>query len=299
MGMTRRRAAPRRKPWLAGIAGLFALIVAIGCASGARQARLSGGVAFPPDSPAHKSFVARPGVGYVDAYMRFGPDLADDVIIFVDQELLEGVAQPHWVKGGDWMAFVGVQRTGAVWVGGGTDRTMRGEPSRERKWVIHDLEQRLEPDVWYRLRVVADFGTRKFVSFAIQGGKLDRTVDISSVPLDYPNYMPFDRASMIYIVGAMRGRSMMKREGTPVVYFDDVEGGIVRSDGSTQRLFFNDFESQAAVRAQPITLPSISLDKYRLGDWYLERDESIFRIQEAPFARSGKRVGVADVNLQD
>jgi hypothetical protein len=285
---------------LLSVGVLVTLVVLGACATAQGQAaRLSGAVAFAKDTPETAAFLASPGVGYVEASLRFGPNLADDVIMFVDQEWLEGLAKPRWVKGGDWMALVGVQRAGGVWVGGGTDKALRGEASKDRKWVIHDLKQRLEPDTWYRLRIVADFAKRRFVSFSIQGGKLNRTIDISEVPLDYPNYMPFDRAGMIYIVGAMRSRAMMKKEGTPLVYFDDVEGGVIRADGSSQRLFFDDFESQKTVGAQPVTPTSISLSKYTLGKWYLERDESIFRIEAAPFARSGKHVGVADAKLSD
>lgn len=285
----------RRRGAVAGV--VLALFVALGVGAAGRQSRLSGAVAFAPGTPEVAAFLAQPAVGYVQAYVRFGPDLADDVIIFVDQELLEGLAQPRWVRGGDWMAFVGVQRAGGVWIAGGTEATERGQPSRERKWTIHDLKQRLEPDVWYRMRVVADFAQRRFVSFSIQGPGLDRTIDLSRVMLDYPNYMPFDRAGKIYIVGAMRGRGMMRREGTPLVYFDDVEGGQVDPNGRDRRLFADDFERQDEVPTQPVTSPTIRLDNYRLGHWYLERDESIFRIERAPFAHSGARVGVADVNL--
>lgn len=287
----------RSRHWVLAMIVMLSAAACIGVASGARQSRLSGGVAFPIDSPEHQRFMANPGVGYFEAHFRFGDDMPDDVIMFVDQELLEGLTRHRWVKGGDWMAFVGVQRAGGVWVGGGNDKALRGEPSRERTWVIRDLKQRLEPDVWYRMRIVADFGQRKFVSVSIVGGKIDQTFDLSNIPLDYPNYMPFDRGSMIYIVGVMRGRGMMKREGTPVAYFDDLEAGVVLSGGERQRLFREDFEQQTEVRSQPITAPTISLNNYQLGRWYLERDESIFRVEDAPFARSGKRVGVADGNL--
>jgi hypothetical protein len=293
----RRRTDPK---WLLlGSVAVLGLVAALAFSATARQSRLSGAVAFAPDTPATAAFLARPGVGYVQAHVRFGPDLADDVIIFLDQELLEGLAQPRWIKGGDWMAFVGVQRAGGVWVGGGSEASLRGEPSRDRKWRIHDLKRRLEPDTWYRLRIVADFATRHFVSFSIQGGGLDATIDLAGVPLDYPNYMPFDAAGMIYIVGAMRGRSMMRREGVPLVYFDDIEGGIVHPDGRTERLFQDDFESQADVGPQPLTTPTVRLSNYTRGRWYLERAESVFRIETAPFARTGKRVGVADANLRE
>lgn len=292
--------SPGRRRLFAAMASAAMFLALEACAASfGRPSRLSGAVAFANETAATASFLETPGVGYVQAHIRFGPDLADDVIMFVDQEMLEGLTRHRWVRGGDWMALVGVQRAGGVWIGGGTDRTAMGEPSKDRNWVIHDLEQRLEPDIWYRLRIVADFAKRRFVSFSIQGGTLNRTIDISGVHLDYPNYMPFDRASMVYIVGAMRSRGMMRREGTPLVYFDDVEGGTIRHDGSEQRLFFDDFESQSVVGRQPVTPNTISLDNYALGRWYLERDESIFRIDRVPFARSGTSVGVADANLND
>lgn len=278
---------------LAGIA--IALGVATCVASfPARESRLSGAVALVARSPEVQSFLRNPGTGYVQGFVRFGADMPDDVIMFVDQEWLEGVDQPKHVKGGDWMAVVGVQRGGAIWVGAGTGAAL---PSKERDWKIFDLRQRLQADMWYRLRVVADFGQRRFKSFTIEGGALNRTFDLHGLPLDYPNYMPFSRAGMVYIVGAMRGRNMMKQVGTPIVYLDDVEGGIVRPDGTTLRLFFDSFERQDSVGAQPVTSPIIQSDRYEENKWYLERSESLFRIEKVPFARTGARVGVADTDL--
>jgi hypothetical protein len=275
------------------------LLASCASAAGNRQSRLSGAVAFAPESLETIAFLSRPGIGYVQAYLRFKPDLADDVIMFVDQEMLEGLAAPRRVKGGDWMAFVGVQRSGVVWVAGGTDKTMQGNPSSRRNWSIHNLGQRLQPDVWYRMRIIADFDQRRFVSFSIEGSGLERTLDLSEIVLDYPNYMPFDRAGIIYIVGAMRGRDMMQEKGTPLVYFDDVEGGVVDSDNKPKRLFFDGFESQTNVGEQPLIAAPIKLDEYRFNHWYLERKESLFQIKQVPFARSGNNVGIANVTLDN
>lgn len=286
----------RCSPALLGL--ILTLIVACGHAEDGRESRLSGAVAFAPESQTLRVFTHDPGLGYVRAHLRFGPELRDDVIMFVDQELLEGVAAPRWISGGDWMAFVGVQRSGVVWVGGGSIATEGGEPSASRDWKLYQLGQRLSPNTWYRLEVTADFAARRFVGFHIEGGDLDRMLDLSSVRLDYPNYMPFDRSAMIYIVGAMRGRGMMREPGEPLVYFDDVEGGALNPDGSRTRLFFSDFESQDAVTEQPLSGPPIRLDRYRSDTWYLERAASIFSIENKPFARSGRHVGVADAGLE-
>jgi hypothetical protein len=293
-------AKPGRIFFCFAIAWLLLLsLVSCTTLAGNRHSRLSGAVAFASETPETLAFLTEPGIGYVQAHVRFGPDLADDVIMFLDQEMLEGLAAPRWVKGGDWMAFVGVQRSGAVWVAGGTDKTMKGSPSSQRNWSIHNLGQRLQPDVWYRMRIIANFDQRRFVSFTIEGADLKQTLDLSKIRLDYPNYMPFDRAGMIYIVGAMRGRDMMQQKGTPIVYFDDVEGGTVSSDDTLKRLFFDGFESQATVGRQPVTARAIKLDNYRFSHWYLERKESLFQIKQAPFARSGKNVGIADANLSN
>lgn len=288
--------------WSHRFLGMLVLtsMMTISCAnisSAERQTRLSGGVVFPKNTPEHINFIENPGVGYVEAYFRFGSDMPDDAIIFVDQELLEGIKNPRWVKGGDWMSFVGIQRSGAVWVGGGQTGDLKYKPSKDRNWVIKDLKQRLEHDVWYKMRIVTNFAQLEFLSVTIVGGQINQTFDLSGIPLDYPNYMPFDRASMIYIPGIMRGRSMMQREGKPVVYFDDLEGGILLPDGKQITLIFEDFEDQTDVHVQPVTWPIISLDNYQTERWYYERDESIFRIEQSPFARSGNRVAVADANL--
>ncbi len=263
----------------------------------ARESRLSAAVAFVSEAPAIKDFLDQPGVGYVQTYFRFGPDFPDDVIIAIDQELLEGVDRPLHVPGGDWMAFVGVQRTGAVWVGAGSERTYEGKASRDRDWKIYDLKGRLDADVWYRMRVEADFGARRFKSFTIDGPGLSRSLDLSAHFLDYPNYMPFNSRSMTYLVAAMRGRGMMNRQGTPIVYFDDVEGGIIDSQGKSQRVFFDNFDKQSDIMAQPVNWPVIKLQSYQQGKWYFEREESIFRIEHVPFAHSGSAAGAADVNL--
>ena len=161
------------------------------------------------------------------------------------------------------MAFAGVQRTGAVWVGAGSEQAYEGKASRDRDWKIYDLKSRLDADVWYRMRVEADFGARRFKSFTIDGPGLSRTLDLSAHFLDYPNYMPFNSRSMTYLVAAMRGRGMMTRQGTPIVYFDDVEGGIIDSQGKSQRVFFDNFEKQSDIMAQPVSWPVMQGDHRR------------------------------------
>ena len=266
---------------------------------GQRQARLSGVVAIVNQGERIEEFLKSPGLSYMQAQVRIDEGLADDVIFAIDQEFIEGVNAPKHISGGDWMAFVGLQRGGTVWVAEGNDSTMGGTPSKERKWKLYDLGAKLVPGVWYRIKAIADFKTRHHKSFSIKGPGIDKTIDLSSHKLDYPNHMPFDGRAMSYYVCAMRGRNMMKEEGVPLVYFDDAEGGIINGDGSSSRVFSSDFESNHQVLKQPLTLPLIKLSNYKENQWYLERDEAIFRIEQSENAFSGSWVGVADVNLSE
>ncbi len=281
------------------------MIFLAGCASDMgvqrRDARLSCAVALVYEGAPISEFLARPGPSFVQAYVRFDSDLPDDVIFGIDQEFLDGVANPFHVKGGDWMSFIGLQRSGAVWVAQGTDETIKGKPSKERTWKILDLGQQLKPNAWYRLRIEADFGKRRFRTFEVEGPELSKNFDLGEFTLDYPNYMPFSDRAMTYFVCAMRGRSLMKPNapapGNPIVYFDDVSGGPIAADGTDVVAFEDGFEDLYEIGRQPVTSPVIDLRRYTQGRWYLERDEALFSRQRMPSARSGQGVGAADASL--
>lgn len=261
------------------------------------DAQLSAVVALVSKGPSVEKFLEAPGTSFIEANFYIPDGLAEDVIFGVDQELIEGVDRPLYIKGGDWMGLVGLQRSGNVWIAAGTHETMQGKPSQDRAWKIESLGQPLKPNTWYQIRCESDFGKRSFKSMQVKGPGLNKSLTLDHFKLDYPNYMPFDARSMSYYVFAMRGRSMMKTRGTPLVYFDDVKGGV-ESNGKSTVIFQSSFEDQAVAETQPVTLPVIKLAKYRQNHFYLEREESKFRIERAPFALSGKCVGVADVDLQ-
>lgn len=290
---------PRSRTFVLVVSLIFVAITVGTMVAIAGDSRLSCAVALVFQGAEIEAFLKAPDTSYVQTYFRFGEELADDVIFGVDQEFIEGVdsrSKPHFIKGGDWMAFVGLQRTGAVWIATGTDATMAGKPSKDRTWKILQMGTRLKPDTWYRMRCYANFRNRHFERLEIEGPGIEKSFDLSSYGLDYPNYMPFDGRAMSYYVFAMRGRSMMKSEGVPVVFFDDVEGGV-KTDGKFVRVFFNDFEAQKTVGAQPVTLPVIKLGGYEQGKLYLERDQSRIRVEQRSFAKSGKFVGAADASL--
>ncbi len=263
----------------------------------ADAARLSALVGF---SRAGKTadFVKNPGISCVESYFYFEDELKDDVIFGVDQEFIEGTTAPLYLKGGDWMAFVGLQRTGTVWVASGTEATLSGKPSKERKWEILNLGSSLRPKTWYRIQCRADFGTRHFVDMQVEGPGLNKTLDLSKYKLDYPNFMPFDGAAMTYYVHAMRGRSMMKEEGKPIIFFDDLRGSLAsKGESRLSEVFYNDCESQPKILKQPVSGPPIKLDNYRDGIFYFERDEARAELIESPVAHSGRRLVRLDAGL--
>jgi hypothetical protein len=92
---------------------------------------LSGG-----DAQAQETSRLSAAASYIDAYVRFPPQTGDDVIFGIDQEFDDGVTRPAYIKGGDWMGLVGLQRSGSVWVAKGTADTMNGKPSKARTWEI-------------------------------------------------------------------------------------------------------------------------------------------------------------------
>ncbi|MGE4351037.1 MAG: hypothetical protein AB7E52_02490 [Bdellovibrionales bacterium] len=295
-------AALTKKPILSlMVCGLFlvvGLVAGVVSPSSALDSRLSGAVALVFKGNGVESFLRAPGLGYVQAYMRFPSDFPEDVIVALDQEFIEGVQSPLYVKGGDWMGFVGFQRTGSVWVAAGTDDTMKGKPSTDRDWKILSLGKPFEPEQWYKIRILVDFKSRYFVNVQVDGPNIVQTLDLSSYKLDYPNYASFDKASLSYYVIAMRGRSMMQRKGVPLAFFDDVEGGIVDSQGRDHAFFKDGFEKQHSVEDQPVTVPVIKQSRYQQGKWYKERSETLVAGEEASFAHSGSFVGVANAELE-
>lgn len=263
----------------------------------AQESRVSVAVSMIHSGQNAMPFLQNPGKAYVQGYIRFASNLPNDVIIALDQEFFDGTNNPLYVSGGDWMGFVGVQRTGALWVAAGSDSIISGNPSAERQWKIIDLKNALKPNTWYQMQLKVDFSTRHFISFRLSGGGINKTVDLSVYPLDYPNKAPFNNRTIGYFFGAVRSQDLMMGTGAPVVYFDDMEGGIVKPDGNLQKLFSDSFETQTTVGIQPINTLPIDLNDYRESFWYLERRDSLISTKKAAFARTGKRVGVADARI--
>ncbi|MBS1994313.1 MAG: hypothetical protein JSS83_27565 [Cyanobacteria bacterium SZAS LIN-3] len=275
---------------------VFSLVSAWAAFAYITAARLNACVSLVSKGKEMEAFLAKPSISFVETYFRFEDSLKDDVIFGVDQESIEGVEHPVYIKGGDWMAIIGLQRTGAVWVACGTEATQKGIPSKDRTWKILTTGQAFQPGVWYHIKCYADYSTRHFRNLEIDGPGLKKSFDLSACTVDYPNYMPFDKRAMSYYAYSMRSRTMMKERGKPLVYFDDLRGGVIEG-GRECVVFQTDFENQSKIGEQPVTLPVIKLDNYTQGKLYLERPESRFRIETSATAHSGTHVGVSDSDL--
>lgn len=269
------------------------------------QHRLSALVSFTPKSEAYTHWLETlEGYTYMQAWVRFPVLTGDDAIFGIDQEFTEGVKKPKFVSGGDWMAFVGLQRTGTIWVGGGSDQTMAGIPSKERNWKILSLDKPLQPDTWYRIRTVADFANRRYVSFTIEGPDLEKTFDISDTVLDYPNHMPFSGRALTNYTVIMRGQQLMQdtqSHGEAFAFFDDVEAGLTDKNGNDVVLFSDSFEDQperVPEQAPRYEGETISLSAYKPGTWYLEQEKARCRLMPHSHARTGKKLAFCDGTLQ-
>jgi hypothetical protein len=280
---------------------LLATLLANTACARQESARLSAMVAVIADDPAVAAWLQNPRAPiYVQAFVQFPAALGDDVIFGIDSEFLDGTQAPVHVSGGDWMALVGLQRTGKVWVARGTPATYAGKPSRDRTWEILDLGQPLQAGVWYRLRTVVNFQTRRYVSFDLEGPGIRKTLDLSAWTVDYPNRMPFDRRALTAFVFAMRGKDLLKAAASEAeVYFDDVTTGL--PDGSP---WLDDgFDTHPGpVPAQnhsvKALLKGIAVSGYRQKEWYLERDSSRCGTVPLAFAHSGGRAALCDATLR-
>lgn len=263
--------------------------------------RLSAIVNFANDDPKISKWLAKPNKYYLEAFVRFDKDLSPSTIFGIDQELVEGIENHQYIKGGDWMGLIGLQRNGKIWVATGTPETENGKPSKDRKFEFYDIGHELKPDTWYRLYSIVDYSKRRFVAFSIDGGGIERTFDLSKHRLDYPNMLVFDKPAMTHLVFALAGDALGTKPNEKThVYFDDIKGGIIEN-GNKIKVFEDGFEnSNKRFPPQPwnymglIKDKKIRTDDFKDGIWYVEREESIGAVINANFAKSGSKIAILD-----
>jgi len=242
------------------------------------------------------SWVDTPGTGYVEGYVFVPSDAADDLVISIDAEWYDGTSNPAYYSGGDWMAFVGIQPTGAVIVAVGTAATEAGTPSTDRTWQNLSLSAALTKGGWYRIRVTANYATRHFVSLQVEGTGLNDNIDLSAYRLDYPNYMPFDKRAFGAFLGAMRVRDFVSNPGgNTQLLWDDVTAKM-----GTTTLLTAGFEGITTIGAQPLSGPPIVTANYGYGTWYQERSEALVAGGNVgALARTGSYVLFVDATIAE
>jgi len=266
------------KKKMSAIVFIMLLIVTLfsGCFFLPPKGRLSGTVLFVHSSPPVQNWLQEPKKSFVQAYFMFPSDFASDIIFGIDQEFIEGVDTPIHFPGADWMALVGLTRTGMLNIPVGTDESLNGTPSDASVWEIIDLDIDLQPNTWYCMKETADFQSRRFESFTLIGPNVNITIDLREYYVDYPNYIPIDDRSLTYYVYAIR-MSPYVQPGSTRIYFDDVTAGIENGDGY-EIILTEGFELQSDIPDLPITLPVTPLDDIQEYYWYKENEDAKVQI---------------------
>ena len=271
---------------------LFAAVIIVLLISGCEEEsseihddnrRNSAVVTFVHSTPVVQEWLRTPKKSYVQAYVKFPPDLAADVLFGIDQEFLEGVDDFIHFPGADWMALVGVTREGILYYPVGTPESLAGTPTDASFWEYVDLNITLEPDTWYLLREEADFSTLTYVSFTIKGPGVDKTVSLNHA-LDYPNYVPINARTLTYYSYAIRIGETTE-QGSTTVFFDDIKAGIETSSGYTV-ILQDSFEDYKKILDIPLTLTGIDLDTIDEYNWYKENEDARVSMVKA-HARTG------------
>ncbi len=233
-------------------------------------------------------WLAAPGRSRIEASVSFPPEFPFDAVFGIDQELAEGgLSDAIRVPGADWMAMVAVSRSGILSVRVGTPEEVAGIPATESHWQAFDLGVSLTPDTWYRLELVADFGSLEFVRFRITGPGVDASQDLSGLNISYPEYLPTDVPAQLYFLWASRSPSgPVHAEGLPLVLFDDIRAGI-ELDGQMHWELESGFEQQSTIGNQPDSENGYEISKYVEGRWYLERIGAAAWIEQGPAALTG------------
>ena len=257
----------------------------------------SASVVFSYSDTAFGPFFTAPSLAYISGYFYFEETLAPDVIFGLDIEHLEGVNTPVRFEGADWMALAGFTRDGLLWFPIGAPENLEGVPTPTENWEVRDFEVNLLPGTWYKMTITCNFDALEFVSVSLEGDGVDKTVSLSGFPLEYPNYAPFDTASITGYTFAIRGEEFSPDNAPGYeVYFDDIQMGIFNG-ASFDVVFEDSFENQLSIGEIPITAIPIPMEDIQEDRWYLENDDAKLEIV-SNIKRSGNAALKCSANLR-
>ncbi len=274
---------------------LFIIVFACRCSDTSAELpefvdeRLSAAVSYVKDDPLVEAFLAEPDKAFIKGHFLFEKDLAEDVIMGFDIEWFEGVENPIYISGGDWMAFAGFTPSGHLWVPVGSPENLQGIPTMGDNVEVYETKGELEPNVWYEMTIECNYKTRTFESVTLTGGALDVRFDLDGVALEYPNYVSFDKSTITIYCFASRSVVLAgeNKEGNSKVYFDDVEAGIW-TGSDFEEVFTNGFEEPNALETAPYDFNADvnPLDEVNEGVWFSENEDARLEFSQK-LSRSG------------
>jgi hypothetical protein len=281
----------RRRKVLIGVGAgagvlLVGLIAAAMFSSHPGGGRMSAVVSILYSTPEAKEWLAQPKKAYIEAYFMFPPELAEDVLFGLDLEFWEG--KQNYVYGSSlaWMGTAFISRDGLLGINSGGKDYRQGGVG-----ILTNVT--LQPNTWYKLSEELDFSKRKYVSFNITGGGIDKTIDLRDYDIDISDESlsgTFPGPALTFYTGAGK---LSSKEGGNIVYSDNVEARIETSEGyivvlkdgfekQNELLIWWDFDHDGGdIDTTDIQLAS-NVTNWSEGVWYKEYPTSLTSIVTEP-----------------
>lgn len=243
-----------------------------------------------------KQWLNHPDKAYFECYFLMPANIAEDVIVGLDIEYGEGNGQtPLYFENSQWATIVGLSRDGILFYNCGTQKSYNGIPE-DGNFKGLALNQPILAENWYRLRTVVDFKERKYVSVEVEGPNIDTTLDLSANKIEFTMKIPFNQRNLTFYVLALRNIELANgNKGETTAYFDKVEGGIWWNN-SWIKIFQDGFEKQSSFTDVPATLPTVLVENFMEGKWYLENDNALVEISKK-YTLEGNQSAVCNARL--
>ena len=266
------------------LTALMASLAVVACDDDLGEGRVSSTVSFSTDRTI-PGWLADPSEAAVEAYIRFPANLAENIWFGVNIEFVGGTENPTRFAQEDFAALVLVTRDGLVALPRGTDSSHIGTPDGNDVWEPRTLDRKLAPETWHRIRLEADFGDLTFSRLVVESPGATTELDLSGLPLSYPNPIPVDGRALTWYVHAIANAPAEGGSGTAVL-FDDAKGEV-RRGGAWQTVYHESFDTPFETLPDvPFTFPEMKLRNAVEGILYLENENARLR-HRADAGRSG------------